>query len=197
MINKFSKRIMLIPHPDDELVFLSKLLYDVDEIISLTKPNDDARVDSFMNWEDGEPVQCPQKRSFIGLKDYVAGGVIETIPDFDIKTNKFLSNFKGTIIIPGFNYQYGHPHHIQLEEYMRKNFIFMETFKIELSKLECHLKVENFKDCYPTWIHMLDDIISPKLPGGKTDSSHTWLDFFMSGIEEALIFEKEQYGSSI
>lgn len=181
------KQIMVIPHPDDELVFLSQYLESVSEIICVVKPNDEARIDSFINWEDRKPF----KRSFVGLPDYVPNGNIEFIPNFDEELDKVLKDFQGNIIIPGFNYQYGHPHHIQLQEYMEKRFSFKGAVKANLNKEKCRLKELNFKKCYPTWVHMLNDTISESLPGDDSNGVKLWKDFFMSGVEEALVFEKD------
>tara|TARA_Y100000310_G_C20577588_1_gene761224 strand:+ start:367 stop:903 length:537 start_codon:yes stop_codon:yes gene_type:complete len=174
--------IVIVPHPDDEVLFLYSYMGKNDKVgvgdklISVTMTKDRAE-----QWQKfgGDEMGLKEKHKYVeGYGDEFYAGE-DWIPDFDDKVDKYLLNMPKPmdrkVVIPATNHLYGHKHHIQLEKYMYGHHRFDRKEKRVLSTYHCKRKIEIFVERYPSQKHIVEqpDII----------------DYLDLGVEVGLIFD--------
>jgi hypothetical protein len=168
--------IMMIPHADDELIFLSSFCKYVSAITAVIIPDDFKRENAYKSyqWKDG---RMPEKRDFLwgekGLWDNYGYH-----RDMEAYIDTFFENFSGRVIIPGFNQLYQHPHHMQLENYMYDTWKHDGDMIYHLSLEENIEKLEMFKEVYPEWYDGDMGLVK----------SAFFRDYFISQVEVAKVF---------
>ena len=111
------------------------------------------------------------------------------IEDLDETLNNFLSKKNVLVYIPGFNFIYGHKHHVQLERYMHKYHEYIGTEVVHFSEEENKQKIKYIIDCYPdTWVN--DNMGDME---GNLNSEHYLSDYFDSRSEVIKIFKTKFY----
>tara|TARA_Y100000310_G_C20703501_1_gene832312 strand:+ start:4551 stop:5081 length:531 start_codon:yes stop_codon:yes gene_type:complete len=169
-------RVIIVPHPDDEILFLYSYVKDRrkgDLYYSVTLPKG-IRSHYWVRVFGGGTLGLEDKGKYVD-GEYAGSDWIPNLEQGLEQLEKELSlDDNSEIIVPGTSYLYGHKHHVQLCDMMKKVFVEKDRIKWYLTETEQMDKEIMFLKEYPDQKHILNQ-----------DDIRDYLDF---GVEVALVF---------